>query len=197
MAQRRAAPKREAVLSRKRKELGFQGAPAREQLGRGWGPRAKPRYLASGAACPCARRTRRLGSASRPSPAPGALALRPRIQTAWCSPLPTPAPFPLPALAARWPRQLPRRARGAGPGRQLLTLGVAEVSRRGSRLRSAEQRCRLPRAAPLGPREELEEQEWGSAARPHNAQRAGGEGAGRALRGAPGALCRRGSGAAS
>lgn len=141
---------------------------------------AEPRYLASGAACPCARPPRRLGSPSRPGPALGALAVWPRIQTAWCSPpLPRRPHSPLPPVLLGGcggdARQRPRRALGAR--RQLLTLGVAEVSRRGSRLRSAEQRRRLPRAEPLGPQEEPEEEEeeenWGSAARPHNVQGAG------------------------
>lgn len=105
----------------------------------------------------------------------------PRIQTAWCFPPLPPLPPPpslLPSLAAAATRGSGRGER-AEPGarRQLLTLGVAEVSLRGSRLRSAEQRRRLPRAEPLGPQEEPEEQEeeedWGSAAWPHNAQRAG------------------------
>lgn len=139
----------------------------------------EPYYLASGAACPCARRPRRLGSPSRPGPAPGTLAVWPRIQTAWCSP-PLPRgshpPSLLPGLAAAATRGSGRGERAeAGARRQLLTLGVAEVSPRGSRLRSAEQRRRLPRAEPLGPQEEPEEEEedWGSAARPHNVQGAG------------------------
>lgn len=138
----------------------------------------EPRYLASGVSCPCARPPRRLGSPSRLGPAPGALAVWPRIQTAWCSPPLPPLPPPpslLPSLAAAATRGSGRGER-AEPGarRQLLTLGVAEGSPRGSRLRSAEQRRRLPRAEPLGPQEEKEEEEdWGSAARPHNVQGAG------------------------
>lgn len=85
----------------------------------------------------------------------------PRIQTAWCSPpLPPlpPTPSLLSSLAAVAKRGSGRGER-AEPGarRQLLTLGVAEVSPGGSRLRSAEQHRRLPRAEPLGPQEELEE----------------------------------------
>lgn len=64
----------------------------------------EPRYLASGAACPCARPLRRQGSSSQPGPAPGALAVWPRILTAWCSsPLPPTSLTPpslLPALVA-------------------------------------------------------------------------------------------------
>ncbi|XP_057363809.1 uncharacterized protein LOC118908344 [Manis pentadactyla] len=44
--------------------------------------------------------------------------------------------------------------------RQPSVSGVAEVSPRGSRLRSAEQRRRLPRAEPLGLQEEQEEEGW-------------------------------------
>lgn len=58
----------------------------------------EPGYLASGAACPCARPPRRQGSSSQPGPTPGALAVWHSILTAWCSsPLLPASPTPLPA----------------------------------------------------------------------------------------------------
>lgn len=83
----------------------------------------------------------------------------------------------------------------AGARRRGWALGVAEVPPRGSRLRSAEHRRRLPRAEPPGPPEEPPEEHWedcGPAARQHTVR-----GARRRRRGpcAPrrgGALCWRG-----
>lgn len=140
----------------------------------------------AGASLPCLGCSLSLRTAAAASGLPISARSRTRnvssvAQDTNCMVLPTPPPWLpppslLPGLAAAATRGSGRGER-AEPGarRQLLTLGVAEVSSRGSRLRSAEQRRRLPRAEPLGPQEEPEEEEedWGSAARPHNVQGAG------------------------